>query len=263
MLSLLAELDARLRTAVDDLRLQRLTSARWAISATRICRPSSSISARTASIATRRTTPSAGPIAPCSTPCSTRWSAGPRRCWCSPAEEVWGTRYPGRGAACICSNGRRSPQARRRARAQTGPHCARFATTVTEAIEPLAPRQDRRVEPGGRGRPARRGSDAPDLAELFITATSHERRCADRDQDRLTQMRALLAASARSRRGRRSVRSLRGGGQWLTHSLPRHGELVYGQVAARSARPRGPSTMTCGMVREPPPMRTLGPSECA
>ena len=41
---------------------------------------------------------SAAPIAPCSTRCSTRWSAGRRRCWCSPAEEVWGTRYPDAGS---------------------------------------------------------------------------------------------------------------------------------------------------------------------
>ena len=31
---------------------------------------------------------SAAPTAPYSTPCSTRWSAGPRRCWCSPAKSV-------------------------------------------------------------------------------------------------------------------------------------------------------------------------------
>ena len=56
---------------------------------------------------------SAAPIAPCSTPCSTRWSAGWRRCWCSPAEEVWGTRYPGRRDRCICWSGRKCRASRR------------------------------------------------------------------------------------------------------------------------------------------------------
>ena len=65
----------------------------------------SSISARTASTATRPATRSGAPIAPCSTRCSTRWSARRRRCWCSPPRKCGARAIPTR-AACICSNGR-------------------------------------------------------------------------------------------------------------------------------------------------------------
>ena len=66
--------------------------------------------------------------------CSTRWCAGSPRCWCSPARKCGARAFPTR-ARCICSNGRwcrRSMPTRR-----NGPSSARFATQVTEAIEPL------------------------------------------------------------------------------------------------------------------------------
>jgi len=51
------------------------------------------------------------------------------------AEEVWGTRYPGRRAACICWYGRSARwQSDEDGLELTFVHCAR---TVNEAIEPL------------------------------------------------------------------------------------------------------------------------------
>ena len=41
---------------------------------------------------------SAAPTAPCSTPCSTRWSAGSRRCWCSPARKCGARAIPDGGS---------------------------------------------------------------------------------------------------------------------------------------------------------------------
>ena len=108
MLALLAQLDARLRTAVDGLRLQRLHARAGRL----LQRGSVGLLLRYPQgqplLRRRRPIPSAAPIAPCSTRCSTRWSAGRRRCWCSRPRKC-GARAIPRRAACICSNGRRSP----------------------------------------------------------------------------------------------------------------------------------------------------------
>ena len=72
----LAELDAELQGGGRGLRVQPLRAADRRPSPMTISRPSSSISARTASIATRRPRSSAAPTGPCSTSPSTRWCAG-------------------------------------------------------------------------------------------------------------------------------------------------------------------------------------------
>ena len=94
---LTAELDAKLRQAVEDFDYQHLRPRADATSATRICRPSISISARTASTATRRATAKRRAYR---TVLDTLFHALVR---CAApvlvftTEEVWGTRYPGRG----------------------------------------------------------------------------------------------------------------------------------------------------------------------
>ena len=91
-------------------RLQQLRPRAQPISATTTSRPSTSISARTASIATRRRDPSAEPTAPSSTPCSTRSCAGSRRCWCSPPRKYGARAIPrGRLGASARVAGRRPP----------------------------------------------------------------------------------------------------------------------------------------------------------
>ena len=118
-----------------------------------------------------------------------------------------------RADRCICSNGRRCRRSMPTMR-KLGRSCASFAPQVTEAIEPL--RRDKVLGSSLEAEvtvPERRATRTL-LAELFIASTVHTGRCGRRDQDRQSQMRALLALSARSERGRRPVRPLRGGGEW-------------------------------------------------
>ncbi len=79
--------------------------------------PSSSISARTASIATRRTTRSGAPTAPCSTRCSTRWCAGSRRCWCSRPRKCGARAIPDAGSVHLLEWPDRAARAMRDERA--------------------------------------------------------------------------------------------------------------------------------------------------
>ena len=103
-----------------------------------IFRPSSSISARTASIATRRPSPKRRAYR---TVLDTVFHALVR--WVSPilcftTEEVWGTRYPGRrlGPPARMARDRRRPGATRRSAAKWDVIRA-TRERVTEAIEPL------------------------------------------------------------------------------------------------------------------------------
>ena len=158
-------------------------------------------------------TRSAAPTAPCSTPCSTRWSAGARRCWCSPARKC-GARAIPTAARCICSNGRTCR--RLEADAANWAELRELRTQVTEAIEPL--RRDKvlgsSLEAEVTVCPATDAERRPRRAVHRLV--SQPRRCAGGDQDRQAQMRPLLAPSARSDGGRRPVRPLRGGGECVT-----------------------------------------------
>ena len=85
MLHLLADMDAKLRVAVNDFDFNSYVRLLTDF-ANEDLSPSSSISVKTASIATHRPTSSGWHTARCSTYCSTRWYDTPRRCWCLPAK---------------------------------------------------------------------------------------------------------------------------------------------------------------------------------
>ena len=122
-------------------------------------------------------------------------------------EEVWGTRFPDGGSVHLlewpevpvvdADDGRWAK-------------LRELRTQVTEAIEPL--RRDKVIGSSLEAEVTVPELLAPaeELAELFIVSSVKTRRCRNRDQDRQSQMRALLALSARSDRGRRPVRPLQG-----------------------------------------------------
>ena len=131
-----------------------IISARW------ICRPSISTSARTGSIAMRRTMSGGARRGPCSTAafdCLVRWLAP---ILCFTAEEAWLARHgdaPGRSIHLELF--RRCPGglARRRARRALG-EAARSAPRRDRRAGTRARRQADRVEPAGRGRALRPGA---------------------------------------------------------------------------------------------------------
>ena len=152
--------------------------------------------------ASRRT--SAAPIARCSTPCSTRWCAGSRRCWCSPARRC-GARVFRTAGRCTCSNGRRF----RTCRLDDGrwQKLRELRAQVTETIEPL--RREKII-----GSSLEAVVTVPELLATPDAAcravhrlVSDTRRCAYRGRDRQPQVRALLALPAGSRGRRRAVRA--------------------------------------------------------
>ncbi len=194
------ELDAKLRTGGRRLRLQHLRPRADRLLQRGSVAPSSSISARTPLL--RRAGPirSAAPIAPCSTPCSTRWSAGSRRCWCSPPRKCGARAIPTPGRS-ICSNGRKCPPVD--ADDAKWAELRALRTQVTEAIEPL--RRDKVV--GSSLEAEVTVPDAADvradLAELFIASTVQQGDGLQVAKTEQSQMRPLLAAAARGRGGRR------------------------------------------------------------
>ena len=172
VLHLLAHARRRAARGGRGVRVQPLRARADRLRATTICRPSSSISARTRSIATRRRHRSAAPIAPCSTCCSTRWSATPRRSCASPPRKCGRRASRARTDRSICSNGRNCPTlpgddavcdrlGRRPRAARAGDRGDRAA----------APREDGALEPRGRGDRARRcRSTRRRWPRLFIVA---------------------------------------------------------------------------------------------
>ena len=204
MLHLTAELDDEASPGGQRLRLQQLHAAAVGLRQQRPRRPSISISARTSSTARSMRRPasrptSAAPTGRCSTCCSTRWCAGWRRCWCSRAEEVWGTRYPGRGSVHLlewpeipdvpADDGRWAELRELRDAGHRGDRAA-------------SPRQGRRVQPRSRGHGAGAARVARGAGRAVHRLVSEAGRCAHRGEDRQSQMRALLALSAGGR-GRR------------------------------------------------------------
>ncbi len=144
--------------------------------------PSSSISARTASIATR---PSVRlKRRAYRTVLDTLFHALVR--WLAPVlvfttEEVWGTRYPGRR---VGASARMAGDAGGRcATMRNGPSCASCATQVTEAIEPL--RRDKVIGSSLEAEVTVPSDEDPELlAELFIISTVRKGDEISGDQDR-------------------------------------------------------------------------------
>ena len=213
-----------------------------------ISRPSSSISARTASIATRRPRPSAAPTGPCSTSPSRRWCAGSARSSASPPRRS-GRPAIRTAARSTCSNGRRStPAWRDEALGAKWDVIRATRERVTECIEPL--RRDKVIGSSLEARIAypdlelgldRRGPCRP-CRNLHRVRSRAGRGRGDRsDADRLSEMRPLLAASAGGRRGWRPVRALRGGGEWLRPAgkpAPRPPRAILRLKRNRAARAR-------------------------
>ena len=94
---------------------------------------------------------SAAPIAPCSTRCSTRWSARPRRCWCSPPRKCGRRAIRTRTERAFARMARNCRRSARRAHAPNGRELRELRAHVTEAIEPLRRDKIDRLEPRGRG----------------------------------------------------------------------------------------------------------------
>ena len=113
----------------------------------------------------------AAPIGPCSTPCSTRWSAGCARCWCSPPRKCGARAFPMR-ARCICSSGRKFAAGRGRRGRMGLVACASRRSHRSDRA--AAPRQGARIEPRGRSLTVPSDDDPALLAELFITSTVHK-----------------------------------------------------------------------------------------
>ena len=105
-------------------------------------------------------------------------------------EEVWGTRYPDGGSVHLLE-WPEVPAVDAR-RCEVG-RAARAAHAGHRSDRAAAPRQGGRIEPGGRSDGAERPTGDADLAELFIVSSVTAGRGSDRDQDRQAQMRALLA----------------------------------------------------------------------
>ena len=200
---------------------------------------------------------SAAPIAPCSTPCSTRWCAGWRRCWCSPPRKCGARAFRTAGQVHLLEwpempdgRGRLMP---------TGPSCARFATQVTEAIEPL--RRDKVVGSSLEAEvtvPSDRRSGLP--RRIVHHLDSDERRClsvAKTDNHKCGRCwRHFPEVDER----RRAVRPLRGGGRGrlmlsYTHWFVHGGPMIFTNPTRprkRQQRPAQPGGQT------PSSPRTLG-----
>ena len=171
MLHLTAELDQKLRNAVDDFDFNTYVRA-----LTDFCNEDLSafyFDIRKDSLycdaPARR---SGGRTGRCSTPCSTRWCAGSRPVLVFTSEEVWGTRYPDAGSVHLLE----WPRACRR----STPTKARVGATLRDASRPgdradraAAPRQGRRIEPRGRSLRCRATRTRHSSQELFITSTVH------------------------------------------------------------------------------------------
>ena len=211
----MAELDASC-DAPSMISITTAIRACWPISPTTICRPSISTSARTSSTATwtpsRTSRPtSAARTAPCSTRSSTRWSAGCRRCWCSPPRKC-GARAIRRAGRCTCWNGRRRRR-HRDGRGMDGPCGAARSRSPRRSSRCAA--TIRRVQPRSRGHVPDLPATPDAAAEVFIVSSVKRRRRADRGRDRKPQMRPVLAPPARSPGGRRALRSLRGRAEYV------------------------------------------------
>ena len=150
VLHLLAELDAELRAAVDDFDFNRYVARADRLLQRGSVAPSSSISARTASIATRRPTPKRRAYRTVLDTCSTRWCAGWRRCCASPPRRCGGrASRPRLGASARMAGDRRRRGATMRS-ARAGRWSARSREQVTGGDRAAAAREDDRLEPRGR-----------------------------------------------------------------------------------------------------------------
>ena len=198
MLALTAELDAKLRQAVSDFDFNTYVRA-----LTDFCNDDLSaffFDIRKDSLYCDAPARSEAPrpIAPCSTRCSTRWSAGRRRCWCSPARRCGARAIPMRTAS-TCSNGRKStPNGATMSWRPSGPNLRELRIAVTEAIEPL--RRDKVI---GSSLEAEvtvpSDADPALLAELFIVSSVRRGDGIAVTKTDNPQMRPLLAASAGGR----------------------------------------------------------------
>ncbi len=145
MLHLTAELDAKLRQAVNDFDFNTYVRALTDFCNEDLSRlllryPQGRALLRGEPASGSRPT-SAAPTGRCSTPCSTRWCGGSRRCWCSPAKKCGARAIPTPGL-CTCSNGRRSSvrtvDCRMR---QIGRFCASTRATSHRSDRAAAPRK--------------------------------------------------------------------------------------------------------------------------
>ena len=222
MLALLAELDAKLRQAVDDFDFNTYTRA-----LTDFCNEDLSAfyfdirkDVLYCDCADGDRPTSAAPTAPCSTRCSTRWSATPRRCWCSPARKCGARaiRTAERAFARMAGDARRA-----RGRRALG-EAARAARAGDRADRAAAPRQGAGVEPRSRKSRFLSCRVARGAGRAVHHLDSPDRRMEGRE-DRQQEMRALLASPARGRGRRCAVRPLRGCREcviafWVSESPP-------------------------------------------
>ncbi len=122
VLALLARLDATLRQAVEDYDFNTYVRA-----LTDFCNEDLSafffdIRKDCLYCDAADQTPSGWPTAPCSTPCSTRWCATPRRCWCSRRKRFGGRGFRMRGLSTSLSGRWFHPP---KSRCRVGMTCAR------------------------------------------------------------------------------------------------------------------------------------------
>ena len=130
---------------------------------------------------------------------------------CFTAEEVWQARFPSEDGSVHYLEWPALPEMPT-SLATDWTAVRRLRETVTEAIEPLAPREDGAIEPGGGGDRADAAARPRCPGRTVHRGEGIDGRWRDGDAHRLCQMRPLLAASARSNGGRRAVRPLCGGG---------------------------------------------------
>ena len=144
---------------------------------------------------------------------------------CFTTEEVWGTRYPDGGSVHLLEWPEIDAGWRDEALGAKWDLIRSTRERVTEAIEPL-----RREKAIGSSLEAKvlypdlaldlTDESLADLAEIYIVSevAPGQRRGDRSDQDRPTEMRPLLAASARGGGGWRPLRTLRGRRPWLSRS---------------------------------------------
>ena len=146
--------------------------------------------------------------------------------WAAPvlvftSEEVWGTRYPDAGSVHLLEWPLIDPQWREDDALAGEMGCASRATRGGDRSDrAAAARKGDRLQPRGRSN----GSERCRSRRFWLNCSSSRQ---SRQGDALTvtktdqpQMRPLLAAPARGCRGRRPVRALRGCREWLTALSP-------------------------------------------
>ena len=125
MLHSTAELDAKLRQAVEDFDFNSYVRALTDFANEDLSRLLLRYPQGQPLLRRARRRRSAAPTGPCSTPCSTRWCAGWRRCWCSPPRKCGARAIPTRGSVHLLE-WPEIPAGRCR-RCASGPSCASFA----------------------------------------------------------------------------------------------------------------------------------------